>query len=285
MEGFFGASAVCEAHAADLAQFSVAYLQPAAFVFVRRAEGAPVLDRILRSIDACPKCRGRAGGDGPQSLVLSSGTEGGPDVLVRLTCTRGEDGAWQCTYDGHVKRKLLLLGDASASKTDLVRPLVHDEVADSARDLLGAKVMTRHQTVTVPDESADLHVVFTVWDIAGHRFSDKRRMRAFFHGARAVLAVCDLAREGTVQELGYWLAVAERVLGKVSMVIVAKGRDAPDPLAIAEARVRDLAREHHAVLVFVPPRDTHAAEHVFEAFGDETIRDVFGTSWGPRMYA
>ena len=231
MEGRSGASLACDLHSSDLLHFSLAYLRPAALALERRAEAEPVLDRILRSVDACPECRRRIEGRGPRRLTLSSAGAGEwPEVLVRLTCSRSRDGPWQCSYAGDVKRKVLLLGDVSAAKTDLVRPLVYDEVADAARDILGAKVMARHETVSVPDDVVDFHVVFTVWDIAGHRFTDKKRMRAYFRGAKAVLAVCDLSKERSVQELGYWLSVANRVLGKVTTVIVAKGREAPPML-------------------------------------------------------
>ena len=285
MEGSAGASLLCDHHAFELTQFSYAYLQPVALAFERRAEGQPVLDRILRSLENCPKCSRRGGGNGPQILALASPGGDGTEVLVRLSCTRVEGGPWQCSYEGHVKRKLLLLGDASTAKTDLVRPLVYDEISDAARETLGAKVMTRHETVNVPEEGVDFHVVFTVWDIAGHRFTDKKRMRAYFRGARCVLAVCDLSREGTVQELGYWLSVAQRILGKPTMVIAARGREAPDPLPISEVRLQELARTHHATVVILPPNDGHLVEHVFESLGEETVRDVFGTKWRARMYA
>jgi hypothetical protein len=285
MEGLLGASLLCDHHASELTQFSHAYLQPAVLAFERRAEGQPVLDRILRSLEECPKCRRRGGGERPHSVALTSGAEEGSEALVRLTCTRAEGGPWHCGYEGHVKRKLLLLGDASAAKTDVVRPLVYDALSDAWRETVGAKVMTRHETVSLPDDAADFHVVFTVWDIAGHRFADKRRMRAYFHGAKAVLAVCDLTQEKTVQELVYWLAVAERILGNPAMVIVAKGRETPDPLPISEARIFEVARNHRATLVLLPPKDEHLVEHVFHGLGEDAIRQVFGTRWRARMHA
>lgn len=285
MEGSLGASLLCGYHASELAQFSHAYLQPAVLAFERRSEGQPVLDRILRSLDGCPRCRHRGGGEAPRSVALASGVAEGSEVFVRLGCTHAEGGPWQCSYEGHVKRKLLLLGDASTAKTDLIRPLVYDEISDAARETLGAKVMTRHETVSVPEEGVDFHVVFTVWDIAGHRFTDKKRMRTYFRGAKGVLAVCDLSQEKTVQELGYWLSVAQRILDKPTMVIAARGREAPDLLPISEARLRELARTHHAPVVILPPSDGHLIEHVFESLGEDTVRDVFGTKWRARMYA
>ncbi len=282
MEGSFGASQVCMEHAAELTRFTHAYLQPAALALERRDEAQPVLNRILRSLEACPRCRRR--GEAPvDRLMLASGSAE-TQVLVRLTCTHSDGGPWRCSYEGNVKRKLLLLGDAAASKADLVRPLTFDEIPDAYRDLLGAKVMTRHETVSLPEDNADFHLVFTVWDIMGHRFTNKERLRRYLHGAKAVLAVCDLARPETVQELGYWLSVAARILGAHATVIVARGREVPDPLPISEARLREVAQRHHASVVVLPPKDAHALEHIFQGLGEDAIREIFGTRWRARMY-
>ncbi len=285
MEGPLGAALLCDRHAFELTQFSHVYLQPVALTFERREEGQPLLDRILRSLEGCPQCRRRGGGRAPNRITLTSPGEEGSGVLVRLTCTHADGGPWQCSYDGNVKRKLLLLGDASAEKTDLVRPLVYDAISDACRESVGAKVMTHHETVSLPEDAADFHVVFTVWDIAGHRFTDKRRMRAYFHGARAVMAVCDLSRERTVHELGYWLSVADRVLGKHATIVLARRRETPDALAISEARLREVVQLYRATLVLLPPKDGHPVEHVFHALGEDAIREVFGAGWRTRMYA
>ncbi len=286
MEGPLVASAVCSVHGAELASFTRAFLQPPELALERRAQGEPVLARILRAVDACPKCRHRLGRAGPERIELSSiaGPEL-PDVAVRLVCTRAGNGPWRCAYHADVKRKILLLGDASVDKSAMIRPLVYDEIPDVYRDLLGAKVMTRHETVLAPGQGVDFHVVFSVWDIHGHRFYDKRRMREFFRGAKAVLAVCDLAVGRSVEELGYWLTVAERTLGKVSMVVAARERAAPDPLPISEARLREAIGVHRAALVTLPRKDTHNLEHVFHGLGEETVRDVFGTKWRLGSYA
>lgn len=282
MEGSFGTPGLCQQHTTELTQFTHTYLQPAALAFERREEAQPVLNRILRSLEACPRCRRRSGGPA-HSLTLTSGGDES-QVLVRLTCTHSDGGPWRCSYAGNVKRKLLLLGDAATSKADLVRPLTYDEIPDAYRELLGAKVMTRHETVSLPEDNADFHVVFTVWDIAGHRFTNKERLRRYLHGAKAVLAVCDLAHPETVQELEYWLAVAARILGTHATVIVARGREVPDPLPISEARLREVARRHHASVLVLPPKDAHAVEHILESLGEDAIREIFGTRWRARMY-
>ncbi len=99
-----------------------------------------------------------------------------------------------------------------------------------------------------------------------------------------VLAVCDLSQERSVEELGYWLVVAERILGKPNVVIVAQGRRQPDPLPIAEARLREISAKHRALVIVVPPGDLHRLEHIFRGLSQEAIRTAFPTDSHPRMY-
>ncbi len=286
MEGPFGADGFCGLHHAQLAGFQASYLPTFRVAFERRPEAVPVLQAILQAADDCPECRRRFGPGSAHRILLPAGTtDAWPDAFLQVSCTRSGSGPWACTYEASVKRKALLLGDASSGKTDLVRSAVYDEVSDAARDALGAKVMSRHQTVRPEGEGVDFHVTFSVWDVTGHRIADKRRLRAYFQGAATVLAACDLSEETSVRELGYWLTVAERILGRPTEIIVAQEPEAPDPSGIAEARLAGLAREHRAVVVRVPRKDPHVMEHVFEGLGVDAIREVFGTQWHPRMYA
>ncbi len=287
MEELLGGEWVCDVHGAQLAAFSADYLGSARDALSRRREGELALRSMLASTDNCPQCRRRKGEGIPRRVTLSSppSPDLWPGAFLRITCRRGADGFWSCTYEAGVKRKVLLLGDASTHKEELVRPAVFDEVPDAVRDLLGAKVLSRHETVPVPEEGLPFHVTFSVWDITGHRIGEKRRIRSYFRGARNVIAVADLASEKSVEELEYWLAVAERILGTTSSLVVAKESASPDPAGIAEARLADVARRHRAAVLRVPPGDAHRVQHVFGEIGKAVIQEVFGTSWWPRMYA
>lgn len=286
MEGPAAAPFACDLHLGELVDFSHSFLQPPELALERRSEGETVLGRILRAIEDCPRCQHREGRDGPSRIDLSSaGTDAWPEVQVRVTCTHPAGGAWTCTYHADIKRKLLLLGDVSARKTELLRAAVNDAIPDAFRDALGAKILTRHETVRFPGDGVDIHVVFSVWDVAGHRFGDKAPLKAYFRGAKAILAVCDLAHERSVHELDYWLAISKRMLGNVKPLIAVRERSIPDPLPIAEARLAELAQTYGATVLRVTPADAHRIEHLFHGLGDRTIRDVFGQRWRNGMFA
>lgn len=286
MEGPIVAEWACGRHEAQFASFAATFLNPPDLFLARRDAAEPVLQAILRATDDCPHCRRRGTPVQERWVGLASpgSAEAESGVLVRAICTHREGGHWECSYNAQVKRKLLLLGDASARKAELVHPVVFDPMDPIWREKLGAKIMTRHETVSLPEQGVDFHVVFTLWDIAGGRFENKERLRTYFRGARNVLAVCDLSDDRSVEELQYWLAVARRLLGKPTVVIAARGRTTPDPLPINEARLHSLSAGHQAVVVTLPPGDSHRLEHVFQGLGIDTIRDVFGAEWHPPMY-
>ena len=286
MEGSFGGGWTCDLHQAQLTSFAAAYLNPPDLFWARRPGAEPILHAILRATDGCTRCRRKPGDVEDRQVGFTSGMPGEPagDVVVRLQCTHRSGGPWECTYHADVKRKILLLGDATTRKTEIVRPAVNDMLSDDWRDSLGAKVMTRHETVELEDGSLGFHLVFTLWDIAGRRFGNKEQLAAYLRGGRDILAVCDLAQDRSVEELGYWLSVAERLLGKTNVVILAQGRRQPDPLPIAEARLREMSSKHRALVVAIPPGDSHRLEHIFRGIAEEAVREIFGMTWHPPMY-
>lgn len=286
VEGFFDPSAACSFHFGEMASFSETYLNPPSRSLERRVQAEPVLRRILRSMEDCPPCRRLLGPEALPRIRVSSRRSPGssPEIAVHVICTRGEQGHWVCEYEADVKRKVLLLGDASAKKNEVVRAAVYDEYDDSWRDSLGAKVMTRHETVIVPEQVVSFHIVFTVWDIAGRRFANKNLLGDYFRGAKAIVAVCDLDENRSMEELGYWLAVARRGLGKHPLVIVARARKQADPLPINEARLKELMETHHAEVLLTPREGSATIEHLFHSLGEDTIRDVFGTRWWVSIY-
>lgn len=286
MEGHPDLNSLCDVHLRELAAYSSVFLQPPQCALERRGEGEQVLRRILRIIEDCPRCRQRLAGDIPSRFdVAAAPADPWSDVRVRVTCVHEPGGAWTCTYHADVKRKVLLLGDRSARKVELVRGVAYDPLPDGYRDIVGAKILTRHETVTGSDDGVDVHVVFTVWDVVGRRFTSKRPLRAFFRGAKAVLAVCDLAEIRSVEELGYWLSLSERILGGVAPVILVRERSSPDPLPIAEARLAEFAQTFGATVIAIPGDGGHRVEHLFQALGEATARDVWGAKWRSRMFA
>src|SRR5256886_13042629 len=99
-----------------------------------------------------------------------------------------------------IKTKVCLVGEAAVGKTSLIRRFVQDEFDDRYITTLGAKVSKREMQFGTPDRT-QVHMDMTVWDIMGEKGFRDLLKEAFFHGAKGVVAVCDLTRQPTLNNL------------------------------------------------------------------------------------
>src|SRR5438128_10786758 len=113
-----------------------------------------------------------------------------------------------------IKTKVCLVGEAAVGKTSLIRRFVQDEFDDRYITTLGAKVSKREMTFEARDRTK-IQMDMTVWDIMGEKGFRDLLKEAFFHGANGVVAVCDLTRCRTLDELDDWIERVVNVVGKI----------------------------------------------------------------------
>src|SRR5437879_11803365 len=75
----------------------------------------------------------------------------------------------------------------------------------------------------------------TVWDIMGEKGFRDLLKDAFFHGAKAVVAVCDLTRYSTLKELDDWMQSVLNVEGEIPIVYAVNKIDLKDEVMIQYA--------------------------------------------------
>src|SRR5438309_10282100 len=103
-----------------------------------------------------------------------------------------------------IKTKVCRIGEAAVGKTSLIRRFVQDEFDDRYITTLGAKVSKREMTFETRDRTK-IDMDMTVWDIMGEKGFRDLLKEAFFHGAKGVVAVCDLTRCWTLDNLDDWM--------------------------------------------------------------------------------
>src|SRR3989475_12953349 len=112
-----------------------------------------------------------------------------------------------------IKTKVCLAGEAAVGKSSLIRRFVQDDFEDRYITTLGAKVSKREIVFDMPDRKK-LQMDITIWDIMGEKGFRDLLKEAFFHGAKGVLAVADLTRRKTLEELDDWIRSEESGVGK-----------------------------------------------------------------------
>src|SRR3990170_686092 len=66
-----------------------------------------------------------------------------------------------------IKRKVLLLGDASVGKTSLIRRFVVDKFSDDYITTIGTKVTKRDLRLELGNRTVDLSLM--IWDVLGQK--------------------------------------------------------------------------------------------------------------------
>src|SRR5207249_1578112 len=112
-------------------------------------------------------------------------------VIGRPRRPRGQRGRMSPDF---IKRKILLLGDASVGKTSLIRRFVVDKFSDDYITTIGTKVTKKDLRFDQGNRTVDLSMM--IWDVLGQK-GYKGIQESAFRGARGVILVFDLTRPET----------------------------------------------------------------------------------------
>lgn len=164
-----------------------------------------------------------------------------------------------------VKAKVCLVGEHAVGKTSLIRRFVLDEFDDRYIVTLGAKVSKKELMFVAED--TELQMDMTVWDIMGSRSFRELLREAYFHGAQGVLAVCDITRSTTLDEIDGWMESVFRTIGPVPAVIVVNKNDLAGNAAFTEAQVRQSADAFDCPYFYASARTGENVEAIFRQLG------------------
>jgi len=160
-----------------------------------------------------------------------------------------------------MKVKICLVGEGAVGKTCLIRRFIQDQFDDRYISTLGAKVSKKEIKVDGPNGGMDIDM--TIWDIMGEKGFRELLKEAYFHGAQGVLAVCDVTRKETLDDLDDWIAAVVKVTGNVPMEFLGNKSDLKDQMAVSEADVREAAESHGAPFLFTSAKTGENVETAF----------------------
>src|SRR5437867_4046223 len=111
-----------------------------------------------------------------------------------------------------MKAKVCLVGEAAVGKTSLIRRYVLDQYDDRYETTLGAKVTKKELRIPIKEKHLEVQLDLTIWDVMGDDTFRELLTKAYFAGARGVLAVADLTRRKTLEGVSGWIPRAVPVL-------------------------------------------------------------------------
>ena len=161
-----------------------------------------------------------------------------------------------------MKAKLCLAGASSVGKTSLIRRYVLNEFDDHYIATVGTKISKKEVSVPVMDEEPVL-VDLMLWDIMGQMGFRELLQEQYFQGAQGILAVADITRRDTLDDLYIWIDQIDRIAGAVPIVLAVNKVDLPAETHIPDAEFRKFA---HAFDCEIVRTSAKTGEHVEEVF-------------------
>ncbi len=168
-----------------------------------------------------------------------------------------------------IKAKVCLVGEFAVGKTSLAKRYVHNIFEDRYFATIGAKI-TKAEIERVGDDSAQ--VVMTIWDIMGEKGFRELLKEAYFEGANGTLAVCDLTRADTLEDLRGWIDAVKRIAGDVPMILVGNKADLEEQMQIHEKDVASFAKGVGYNHVMTSAKTGENVQTAFKAIAREIVR-------------
>ncbi len=173
----------------------------------------------------------------------------------------------------HLKSKICLLGEKAVGKTSLIRRYVLNMFDDHYITTIGTKVSKKEVRVFQPEKDRVVDVDMTVWDIMGEKGFRELLKEAYFYGANGVLAVCDITRRRTLDELDDWIDGVEAVVGKVPILIAVNKADLSTEAQFTERDVDQVAKAFQAAYVMTSAKTGVNVEEAFRKLGAVVAED------------
>lgn len=142
------------------------------------------------------------------------------------------------------KYKVCLIGGNSVGKTSLIRRFVLDEFDDRYITTIGTKVSKKDVVVENPPNKTN--VTLMIWDIMGQKGFRPVLAHSFYYRARGALAVCDLTRKATMDDLDGWIESMFEMTNHVPLMILGNKADLEEERQISEEELAAFASKYKA---------------------------------------
>lgn len=181
-----------------------------------------------------------------------------------------------------LRAKVCLVGDAAVGKTSLVRRYVLDVFDDSYLRTVGTKVSKRTMDLAFPRDRVAVRLVATIWDIMGHSGFRDLVSDTYFTGANGILAVADLTRRTTLDNLVGWIEGVHHIAGNVPVVLVVNKADLASDATYGADEIEDLAAAFGCPHVTSSAKTGENVPTAFELLGTRMAAMQLGLSSAPR---
>src|SRR5438046_9103919 len=113
----------------------------------------------------------------------------------------------------------------------------------------------------------------TIWDIMGQKGFRELLKEAYFYGARGSLAVCDVKRRKTLEDLDDWIEGVYSVTGKIPIEFLGNKIDLKDQQQISEDEMMQAARAYDSPFHFTSAKAGVNGEIAFQSLAARVAKE------------
>ena len=167
-----------------------------------------------------------------------------------------------------MKVKVCLVGEAAVGKTSLIRRFVLDDFDDKYIQTLGTKVSKKELTIPPGQGVEAVKIDMTIWDIMGQKGFRELLKEAYFYGAKGVIAVADVTRKTTLDDLDDWIEGVYSVTGKIPIQFMANKWDLKEQAELDEEELVQATKAYDSPFFLTSAKTGENVETAFQNLGE-----------------
>ena len=180
------------------------------------------------------------------------------------------------TESRHLKSKLCLVGEKAVGKTSLIRRYVLNMFDEQYVTTIGTRVSKKEARVFLPERDLLVDVDMQIWDIMGEKGFRELLKEAYFYGANGILAVADLTRRRTLDDLDDWIDGVEQVVGEVPLLVAVNKSDLVSSAQYGEKDVEQVARAFECPYILTSAKSGERVDDAFRQIGQMVTESQLG---------
>ena len=180
------------------------------------------------------------------------------------------------TETRHLKSKVCLVGEKAVGKTSLIRRFVLNTFDEQYLTTIGTRVSKKETRAFLPERDLLVDVDMQIWDIMGEKGFRELLKEAYFYGANGILAVADVTRRPTLDDLDEWIDGVEQIVGKVPVLIAVNKVDLVSSAKYGERDVEQVARAFECPYILTSAKSGQNVEEAFRRIGQMVTEAQLG---------
>jgi len=170
-----------------------------------------------------------------------------------------------------IKVKVCLVGEEGVGKTSLIRRFVTGQFDELYIRTLGAVVSKK--TIALDEtKGASMQVDLVILDIIGKRTFMQLFKDAYFNGARGIIAVFDLTRKATLQNLVPWINGVYDSVGAIPVAFLANKVDREEDHDVTSAEIEQVLGTFRRPVLRTSAKSGTNVDAAFYSLATEIVR-------------